>query len=51
MQLHKSYIVNEKMVNTIEGNILHLGNNKITMGLRFAEEVMARVLKDRFIKR
>ena len=51
MQVHKSYIVNEKMINTIEGNILHIGNHKITMGLSFAEEVMARVLKDRFIKR
>lgn len=51
MQVHKSYIVNQKKINTIEGNMLHLGNHKIAMGLSFTEEVMARVLKDRFIKR
>ena len=51
MQVHKSYIVNTEKINTIEGNMLHLGNTKITMGLNYANGVMDHVLKNRFIKR
>ena len=51
LQVHKSYIVNINSVKTIEGNMLHLGTTKITVGLSFLDEVMNRLLKDRFIKR
>jgi DNA-binding LytR/AlgR family response regulator len=51
LQVHKSYIVNIDSVKTIEGNMLHLGTAKITIGLSFLDEVMNRLLKDRFIKR
>ena len=51
LQVHKSYIVNIDGVKTIEGNMLHLGITKITIGLSFLDEVMTRLLKDRFIKR
>jgi DNA-binding LytR/AlgR family response regulator len=51
MQVHKSHIVNINNVKTIEGNMLHLGATKITIGLSFLDEVMKRLLKDRFIKR
>jgi DNA-binding LytR/AlgR family response regulator len=51
LQVHKSYIVNIDSVKTIEGNMLHLGITKITIGLSFLDEVMNRLLKDRFIKR
>ena len=51
VQVHKSYIVNIGKINTIEGNMLHLGNTKITMGLNYTERVMERVLKNKFIKR
>ena len=51
LQVHKSYIVNTQKINTIEGNMLHLGNTKITMGLNYANSVMERILKHRFIKR
>ncbi len=51
IQVHKSYIVNIDSVKTIEGNMLHLGTTKITIGLSFLDEVMNRLLKDRFIKR
>lgn len=50
IQVHKSYIVNTGKINTIEGNTLHLGNTKITIGPNY-NEVMKQVLKDRFIKR
>lgn len=51
LQVHKSYIVNTQKINTIEGNMLHLGNTKITMGLNYTNSVMERILKHRFIKR
>ncbi len=51
IQVHKSHIVNINNVKTIEGNMLHLGATKITIGLSFLDEVMKRLLKDRFIKR
>jgi len=51
LQVHKSYIVNSEKINTIEGNMLHLGNTKITMGLNYTDSVMERILKHRFIKR
>jgi DNA-binding LytR/AlgR family response regulator len=51
LQVHKSYIVNINSVKTIEGNMLHLGPTKITVGLNYADDVMNRLLKDRFIKR
>lgn len=51
VQVHKSYIVNIRKINTIEGNMLHLGSTRITMGLNYTESVMDRVLKNKFIKR
>ena len=51
VQVHKSYIVNMSKVNTIEGNTLHLGYIKITIGLSFTDNVMHRLLKGRFLKR
>jgi len=51
VQVHKSFIVNTEKINTIEGNMLHLGGAKITMGLSYADGVMDRVLKNKFIKR
>jgi len=51
VQVHKSYIVNIEKINTIEGNMLHLGSAKITMGLSYTDVVMERVLKNKFIKR
>ncbi len=50
-QVHKSYIVNMGRINTIEGNVLHLGKNKITVSSNYNDEVMKRILKDKFIKR
>jgi DNA-binding LytR/AlgR family response regulator len=51
VQVHKSYIVNIDRVNTIEGNMLHLGDTKITVGQNFQSEVMDKILKGRFLKR
>jgi len=51
LQVHKSYIVNVNAINTIEGNMLHVGKVKITVGQNFYDSVMPAILKDRFIKR
>jgi len=51
LQVHKSHIVNLDFITTIEGNMLHVGNTKITVGQSYLSEVMSIVLKDRFIKR
>jgi DNA-binding LytR/AlgR family response regulator len=51
IQVHKSYIVNTDRINTIEGNVLHLGESKITVSSNYSDEVMKRILKDKFIKR
>jgi DNA-binding LytR/AlgR family response regulator len=51
VQVHKSYVVNVEHFKTIEGNMLHVGDNKITVSLSYNDDVMKRVLKDKFIKR
>jgi DNA-binding LytR/AlgR family response regulator len=51
IQVHKSSIVNIDKVNSIEGNMLHIADMKITIGLNFHDVVMERILKDRFLKR
>jgi len=51
LQVHKSFIVNTDRINTIEGNILHMGNIRITIGSSFTNEVMPRILKDRYFRR
>lgn len=51
VQVHKSYIVNTDYINSIEGNTLHVGSTKITIGLSFSDSVLAYLLKGRIIKR
>lgn len=51
IQVHKSVIVNADKIKSIEGNMLHIGNTKITIGAGFHSEAMDKILKDRFIKR
>jgi DNA-binding LytR/AlgR family response regulator len=51
LQIHKSYIINIDKINHIEGHMLDMGNIKLTIGASFADEVLKRILKDKFIKR
>jgi len=39
MRVHKSYIVNTQKVSTIEGNLLHIGAEKIPVGGSYREQV------------
>jgi DNA-binding LytR/AlgR family response regulator len=51
IQVHKSYIVNTAMISNIEGNMLNLNGNKISIGLSFYDDVMDKILKGRLFKR
>jgi DNA-binding LytR/AlgR family response regulator len=51
IQVHKSYIVNIAMISNIEGNMLNLNGNKISIGLSFYDDVMDKILKGRLFKR
>jgi len=51
IQVHKSTIVNADKINTIEGNMLHIGDARITVSANFHDAVIKGILKDRFLKR
>lgn len=40
IRIHKSYIVAKKKVTTLEGNLLHLGAEKIPIGASYREKVL-----------
>jgi len=51
MKVHKSFIVNLSKVRSIEGNILDIGNEKITISQNLKDKVINEVVKDKMIKR
>ena len=51
IRVHKSVIVNLDHISSIEGNMLHIGNSKITIGQSFNDEVMQKLLNGRILKR
>jgi DNA-binding LytR/AlgR family response regulator len=51
IQVHKSYIVNSGRIKSIEGNMLCVGDAKISMGLSYTEGVMGQLLKGKFFRR
>lgn len=51
LKVQKSYIVNLEAVKSIEGNVLSVGNQRITIGQGYREEVLSKVLKNRMFKR
>ena len=51
IKVHKSFIVNMNKVKSIEGNILDIGNSKISISQNLREKVLADILKDKMIKR
>ncbi len=40
LRIHKSYIISKVKVSTLEGNMVHLGNEKIPIGASYREAVM-----------
>ena len=51
LKVHKSFIVNVEKVKSIEGNMLDMGIEKITISQNLREKVIAEIIKDNIIKR
>lgn len=51
IKVHKSFIVNISKIKSIEGNILNIGKEKITISQNLREKVINEIVKDRMIKR
>jgi DNA-binding LytR/AlgR family response regulator len=51
IRIHKSFIVNRSKIKSIEGNILHIGNDKIAISQSLREKVLNEIVKDKMIKR
>jgi DNA-binding LytR/AlgR family response regulator len=51
IKVHKSFIVNITKIKSIEGNILDIGNEKITISQNLREKVINEIIKDKMIKR
>jgi DNA-binding LytR/AlgR family response regulator len=51
IKVHKSFIVNISKIKSIEGNILHVGNEKIAISQNLREKVINQIIQDKMIKR
>lgn len=51
IKVHKSFIVNINKIKSIEGNILDIGSQKITISQSLREKVITEIVKDKMIKR
>jgi DNA-binding LytR/AlgR family response regulator len=51
LKVHKSFIENMNKIRSIEGNIIDIGVQKITISQGLREAVMEKIVKDRMIRR
>lgn len=51
LKVHKSYIVAASRIDSIEGNDIRIGQQHIPISRNLKEEVMEKLLKNRFLKR
>ncbi len=51
LKVHKSFIVNRTKIKSIEGNMINLGVDKITISQNLREKVLNEILRDKMIKR
>lgn len=51
IKVHKSYLVNLTKIKSIEGNMLNIGNQKITISQNLKDKVIAEIVKDKMIRR
>ena len=51
IQPHKSFLVSIERINSIEGNMLHIGSFKIPISKYQKDEVMERIVNNRLLKR
>jgi DNA-binding LytR/AlgR family response regulator len=51
IKVHKSFIVNISKIKSIEGNIINIGDKKITISQNLREKVINEIVRDKLIKR
>jgi DNA-binding LytR/AlgR family response regulator len=51
IKVHKSFIVNKIRIKSIEGNIINIGDGKITISQNLREKVIQEIVKDKMLKR
>jgi two-component system, LytTR family, response regulator len=51
IKVHKSFIVNIGKIKSIEGNILHVGTEKIAISQNLREKVINQIIQDKMIRR
>ncbi|MDB5132515.1 MAG: DNA-binding response regulator [Mucilaginibacter sp.] len=51
IKVHKSFIVNRDKIKSIEGNMINIGSEKVTISQNLREKVLSEILKDKMIKR
>jgi DNA-binding LytR/AlgR family response regulator len=51
VKVHKSFIVNRNKIKSIDGNMISIGSEKITISQNLREKVLNEILKDKMIKR
>jgi len=51
IKVHKSFIVNIVKIKSIEGNMINIGDAKITISQNLRETVIHKIVKDKMIKR
>jgi DNA-binding LytR/AlgR family response regulator len=51
IKVHKSFVINIDKVESIEGNVIHINGDKISISQNLKSHVMERILKDSFIRR
>jgi DNA-binding LytR/AlgR family response regulator len=51
IKVHKSYLVAANKIESIEGNIIRIGQHEIPISRNNKEEVLEKLLKGRFLKR
>lgn len=51
IKVHKSFIVNREKIQSIDGNMINIGTDKISISQNLREKVVNEILKDKMIKR
>jgi DNA-binding LytR/AlgR family response regulator len=51
IKVQKSYIVAKSKIDCIEGNMLHIGENRIPVSRKWKEEILTNILSNKFLKR
>jgi len=51
VQTHKSYIVNMQQINSIEGNLLHIGKYRVAVSKYLKDQVFEKILHNKLLKK